>query len=108
MKLCIPHDVDAFVFNTERKYSQPERRRGHDARIASAKAICARCPERGACLEEELQVMRDGGKTYGIYGQTTASERNALLNGDIGARELLASRRAAAAAESAALRQGAA
>lgn len=43
-------------------------------RIAEAKAICAACPVRLACLEQALASP----STHGIWGGTTDSERTAL------------------------------
>ena len=44
-----------------------------------AKAVCATCPVRTECLEDELDRMtRDGATTYGVIGGTTASERTRI------------------------------
>jgi WhiB family transcriptional regulator, redox-sensing transcriptional regulator len=48
---------------------------GPGARQADrAKAVCARCPVRTACLEYAL----DNGLDHGIFGGTTETERRAL------------------------------
>jgi WhiB family redox-sensing transcriptional regulator len=44
-------------------------------REAKAKAICARCPVRDACLAYAL----DTGETHGIWGGLTEDERRAIL-----------------------------
>lgn len=44
------------------------------ARIAAAKAICARCPVREACLRFAL----DTGQDYGIWGGLAEDERRKL------------------------------
>ncbi|MEN3271456.1 MAG: Transcription factor WhiB [Actinomycetota bacterium] len=49
------------------------------ARIAEAKALCARCPYREPCLEEALKLP---GITYqgtGVWGGTDHRERAAML-----------------------------
>ena len=44
-------------------------------REAEAKAICARCPARDACLAYAL----DAGEAYGVWGGLTEDERRAML-----------------------------
>ena len=44
-------------------------------REAEAKAICARCPVRDACLAYAL----DTGQAYGIWGGPNEDERRAML-----------------------------
>lgn len=44
------------------------------AQIAEAKAVCARCPVREACLGFALST----GQNYGIWGGLTAGERRNL------------------------------
>jgi WhiB family redox-sensing transcriptional regulator len=46
------------------------------AQIAEAKAVCARCPAREACLTWALKHATDG-----IWGGLTADERRALRTG---------------------------
>jgi WhiB family redox-sensing transcriptional regulator len=46
-----------------------------EARIAKAKAVCARCPVRDACLAYAL----DTSQWFGIWGGLTEDERRALL-----------------------------
>ncbi|MBW4717413.1 WhiB family transcriptional regulator [Saccharothrix obliqua] len=48
-------------------------------RLRTAKAICAGCPIRVECLEEELAFGTDN--QYGVRGGLTAKERVALLRG---------------------------
>jgi Transcription factor WhiB len=45
----------------------------HDAQVAAAKAVCARCSVAAACLTEALDRIPDG-----IAGGLTAVERRAL------------------------------
>ncbi len=45
--------------------------------IAEAKAVCARCPVREACLRFAL----DTGQEYGIWGGLTEDERQRLRRG---------------------------
>ena len=44
-------------------------------REAKAKAICARCPVRDACLAYAL----DTGEAFGVWGGLTEDERRAML-----------------------------
>ncbi len=46
------------------------RRTEHAAQVAVAKAVCARCPVRAACLDEALIRI-----PYGIAGGLTPEER---------------------------------
>lgn len=46
-----------------------------DARVEEAKAICKYCPVREQCLEYVLRVEREIGHRSGVYGGTTAQER---------------------------------
>jgi WhiB family transcriptional regulator, redox-sensing transcriptional regulator len=52
-----------------------ERRAEKDAREAVAKAICARCPVQGPCLDYALRVRED----HGVWGGLNEMERRALL-----------------------------
>lgn len=45
--------------------------------VADAKAVCARCPVREACLTYAL----DGALTDGVYGGRAASERRRMRRG---------------------------
>ena len=45
------------------------------ARVAAAKAVCAGCPVRGACLEYALDTRQ----AFGIWGGTDEDERRAML-----------------------------
>lgn len=45
----------------------------HDRQVATAKAVCARCPVRAECLDEALLRIPDG-----IAGGLTADERRAM------------------------------
>src|SRR5438270_4777966 len=58
---CRGLDVDAFF---------PD----DDAGTAEAKAVCARCPVRTACLEFALAARQDDG----VWGGLTAAERKRL------------------------------
>lgn len=49
----------------------------HAAQVAVAKAVCARCPVRAACLAEALIRM-----PYGIAGGLTPEERRGLRGSD--------------------------
>ena len=62
---CRNTDTEAF-FN-------PDYLRGRNkrAREAAAKAICAACPVREACLEWALHL----GETHGVWGGMTPEER---------------------------------
>lgn len=51
-----------------------ERVTAYKARVAKAKAVCAGCPVRAACLAYAL----DSGQDYGIWGGLTEDERRAL------------------------------
>jgi WhiB family transcriptional regulator, redox-sensing transcriptional regulator len=61
--------------NTE-AFFNPDYLRGRNkrAREAAAKAICARCPVREACLAWALYL----GETHGIWGGMTPEERARL------------------------------
>jgi WhiB family redox-sensing transcriptional regulator len=52
-----------------------ERMADWEARIAKAKAVCARCPVRDACLAYAL----DTDQWFGIWGGLTEDERRVLL-----------------------------
>jgi WhiB family redox-sensing transcriptional regulator len=52
-----------------------ERERDRQRRVAQAKAICAGCPIRAACLAWAL----DTNQTYGIWGGADEAERRAML-----------------------------
>jgi WhiB family transcriptional regulator, redox-sensing transcriptional regulator len=52
-----------------------ERKEQKDAREALAKAICARCPVRPACLEYALRIR----EPHGIWGGLNEFERRAML-----------------------------
>ena len=43
------------------------------------KAVCATCPVRVQCLNAELQAMRNGEASYGVFGELDANERRDLL-----------------------------
>ena len=45
----------------------------YDAQVGAAKAVCARCPVRAACLEWALRSLPDG-----IAGGLTPDERRTL------------------------------
>ena len=52
-----------------------ERRSEKNAREAVAKAICARCQVRRACLDYALRVRED----HGVWGGLNEMERRAVL-----------------------------
>lgn len=62
-----------FVFDTDGNRTSP-------ARIEAAVALCATCAQRVACLEAELDVMRRGVTTLGVYGGTTQAERRRMVD----------------------------
>lgn len=68
---CRNYPPEAFVF------PEKDNRRTH---IAWCKAICAGCEVRQPCLDAELEWMRDGTTSVGIFGGTTPSERRRILN----------------------------
>ncbi|MDD7968445.1 WhiB family transcriptional regulator [Actinomycetospora lemnae] len=45
----------------------------HDAQVATAKAVCSRCPVRRPCLTEALERM-----PYGVAGGVSEQERQQL------------------------------
>lgn len=49
------------------------------ARNGEALKVCRSCPVRRACLARELEMMRAGHRTAGVFGATTPEERKALL-----------------------------
>lgn len=53
--------------------------------VAEAKAICATCPVRAACLDYALALEATTGTTwtgrYGVWGGLTAQERRDLVSG---------------------------
>lgn len=59
---CTPADFDLFFGE-------------YASRIKAAKAICARCPVSGKCLDFALET----GVEFGVYGGLTASERQDML-----------------------------
>ncbi|MGH2636625.1 MAG: WhiB family transcriptional regulator [Actinomycetota bacterium] len=52
-----------------------EKREEKSARETKAKAICGRCPVRGACLEYALKIR----EPHGIWGGLNEFERRQLL-----------------------------
>ncbi|WP_329560779.1 WhiB family transcriptional regulator [Kitasatospora sp. NBC_01266] len=52
-----------------------ERNPAHDDRDAAAKAVCARCPVRVACLDHALRTR----EPYGVWGGLSEEERAAAL-----------------------------
>ena len=51
-----------------------------DARkAAKLKEICATCPVSRQCLEAELDAMRNGEGSYGVFGGTDTDERRQML-----------------------------
>lgn len=68
------HGVSSAVFFPVYSGNQPDPRLD-----AAAKAICARCPVRQRCLDEELDAMRSGAPSVGIFGGLNERERQDLL-----------------------------
>jgi WhiB family redox-sensing transcriptional regulator len=64
---CLDVHPESFFPNARIPYVLAEQ-------IASAKAICARCPVAASCLEFALSTGQD----YGIYGGLTEKERRKL------------------------------
>lgn len=60
----------------------PEGKGGHNAAHKKrAKAVCALCPSRQACLDEAMAVEAQAGVVrHGIFGGLTAAERYALAD----------------------------
>ena len=48
-------------------------------KAAKLKAICDGCPVRQPCLDAELDAMRNGEASYGVFGGTDANERRVML-----------------------------
>lgn len=63
---------DAGFFFAPSWFETRDEKRGREA---VAKAICARCPVRGACLEHAL-ATRD---PHGVWGGMNEAERRAIL-----------------------------
>ncbi|HUK70250.1 MAG TPA: WhiB family transcriptional regulator [Streptosporangiaceae bacterium] len=57
------------------------------AQVAAAKAVCARCNVRAACLRFALEKGQD----HGVWGGTTEEERRAIRRGRRGQAEQFAS-----------------
>lgn len=51
---------------------------------AKAKAICAECPVRQACLDRALSFEQPGEKRFGIWGGMTPREREQKFGGVTG------------------------
>lgn len=49
------------------------------ARANKLKQICATCPVRQQCLDAELNAMRNGELSYGVFGGTDHDERRTML-----------------------------
>lgn len=62
-------------------YWYPERGEGNSRHAETAKRICADCPVRLQCLAFALDHMRDADDAgmFGIWGGTTADERQRML-----------------------------
>ena len=69
---CAAVDIDAELF-----FPAAEAGPVHDAQVAAAKAVCARCPVVADCLAEALARM-----PYGIAGGLTEQERRVLRRRD--------------------------
>lgn len=54
--------------------------RGEVSKAAAAKAVCARCPVREACLELAMRTQV-GGVEIGVFGGLSARERRRLRRG---------------------------
>ena len=55
--------------------SRSERKEDREAREVRAKAICARCPVRSACLDYAVRIR----EPHGIWGGLNEAERKQLL-----------------------------
>lgn len=64
---CVEHFPETFV---------PENDNAYDA--AEAKKVCARCPERLACLAGALDAASKGWVLYGVWGGLTLTERSEI------------------------------
>ncbi len=62
----------------------PSRRRGPSVtpQERAALAVCATCPVRQQCLDEELETMRLGAQSLGVFGGTTARQRADTLKAE--------------------------
>jgi WhiB family redox-sensing transcriptional regulator len=56
------------------------------AQVAAAKAVCARCAVREACLRYALEARQD----HGVWGGMSEDERRAIRHARDGQAELLA------------------
>jgi WhiB family redox-sensing transcriptional regulator len=72
-KIEIDYDKAACTTAKDPDVFWPGNDKGTAAKVAEAKAICASCPEKFACLNHALQYEPEG-----IWGETTPTERNAL------------------------------
>jgi len=57
-------------------------------KAARLKQICATCPVAKQCLDAELEAMRNGDASYGVFGGTDAYERRTMLGMSTHARQL--------------------
>ncbi len=64
----------------------PGKRNGHTIAERKAVAMCATCPVRRPCLDEELQLMREGTPSIGVFGGTTGADRRRILREENGGR----------------------
>ncbi len=76
---CIPYGADYFV--PRERGSTSNGTRALAARVDHCKTICAGCDMRTECLEDELEVMRGGVASVGVFGGTTVEERRVILGG---------------------------
>jgi ABC-type dipeptide/oligopeptide/nickel transport system ATPase subunit len=68
--------------------------RGHDAQVAAAKRVCARCPVRPECLAEALARI-----PHGVAGGLTEDERRAFARAVRPARRVVVGDEAASAGQ---------
>lgn len=48
------------------------------ANVRAAKAVCSECPVKEACLEYALEMSTSAQIDFGIWGETTPSERRQI------------------------------
>lgn len=77
MNACAGCPVSMFVFETDGVVH--DRRLGLERRVEACKTICFACTERMSCLRLELEAMKSGATSIGVFGGTTPAERRRLL-----------------------------
>ena len=74
---CLDH-AEVFVRTLDRR-GRPNRDGRPTERERQALAICATCTVRADCLADELAVMAQGVPSLGVFGGTTARQRQAMV-----------------------------